>query len=237
MQKLLLLLAISICLVACMAGREPVSQVAGAINVEEPASTYTPYPTYTRYPTHTPYPTQTSHFTYTPYPTLTPYPTATPLPPTATMTLVPTTASTSTIPPTATATALLPTPSGTPPPTVAPTETPAAVPVYDVRIVYIFFDGEKGRTEPDEYCEIRNMGENVVDLQGWRLNAGAPGQDFRFPAFDLALGQAIRVYTNEVHIEHGGFSFAHIETALWSNKGDCGYLFDAGGEEVSRYCY
>jgi hypothetical protein len=228
MQKLITLLAICILLAACAGQEGPAARAAGAVD--------TPAPTQTPYPTHTPFPT------LTPYPTYTPYPTATRVPPAPTFTAAPTFARTSTstpVPATTAATAfsLQPSDTATPVHTRAPTATTGVLPAGDVRIVYIFFDGDEGRTEPDEYCEIRNVGESVSDLEGWRLNAGAPGQDFRFPAFDLAPGQAIRVYTNQVHAEYGGFSFAHTETALWANKGDCGYLYDAGGEEVSRYCY
>jgi hypothetical protein len=105
-----------------------------------------------------------------------------------------------------------------------------------VRIVAIFYDGENGRAEPDEYCEIANEGSAPVNLAGWRLNAGAPKQDMVFAEFVLAPGQRIRVYTNEVHAEWGGFSFGS-KSALWKNGGDCGYLYDASGAEVSSYCY
>lgn len=90
--------------------------------------------------------------------------------------------------------------------------------------------------ESDEYAEIANVGTAAVNVAGWRLNAGNPGQDFVFPAFELQPGQACRVYTNENHPEHCGFSFGSGK-ALWSNKGDCGYLYDASGVEVSRRCY
>jgi len=44
------------------------------------------------------------------------------------------------------------------------------------------------------------------------------------------------VYTNEVHPEHCGFNLGS-EQPVWNNKGDCGYLYDASGAEVSTYCY
>ena len=226
MQRLIFMMIICIILAACTHSGESTARVSAAIETV-PAPTYTPYPTYTPFPTQTPYPTHTL------------YPTPTPLPATSTPTLVATsTATTKTV-------AAIYTDAPTQRPmntaTLAHPYTPAAtstdLPAYDVRIVYIFFDGEGGRTEPDEYCEIRNVSEVVVDLEGWRLNAGAPGQDFRFPSYDLSPDEAIRVYTNELHAEYGGFSFAHTETALWANKGDCGHLYDASGEEVSQYCY
>jgi len=103
-------------------------------------------------------------------------------------------------------------------------------------ISFIFYDGVVKRVESDEYAEIANQGGSSVNLGGWRLNAGAPGQDFVFPGIELQPGQVCRVYTNEGHPESCGLSFGN-EQALWNNKGDCGYLYDAGGAEVSRYCY
>lgn len=64
------------------------------------------------------------------------------------------------------------------------------------------YDGVVRQVESDEYCEITNTGGAAVNLAGWRLNAGDPGQDFIFP-----------------------------------NKGDCGHLYNAAGEQVSEWCY
>lgn len=237
MQRLGVLLVTALLLGACGQNALPAAQVARVSQV--PLPTYTSYPTYTPQPVNTPYPTytlqpvNTPYPTHTPYPTYTPYPTGTPYP---THTDYPTPTPPATATPGPTASEIAATPTDMPAPTSIPAAARALAPP-DVRIVYILFDGEKGAKEPDEYCEIRNVGTAVVNLDGWRLNAGAPGQDFRFPPFELAPEQTIRVYTDEVHVEYGGFSFAHTETALWANKGDCGYLYDAGGEEVSRYCY
>jgi hypothetical protein len=105
-----------------------------------------------------------------------------------------------------------------------------------VVISYIFYDGVVARVESDEYAQITNNGGSAVNLSGWRLNAGDPGQDFWFPGFDLQPGQSCRVYTNESHPDTCGFSFGSGQ-ALWANGGDCGYLFNAQGEQVSEYCY
>jgi len=121
-----------------------------------------------------------------------------------------------------------------PPPTAAPTQPPAAP--GKVEIGYIFYDGVVTRVESDEYAVIRNTGGSPVNLAGWRLNAGDPGQDFIFPGFELQPGAEVRVYTNESHPESGGFSFGSGQ-AIWANSGDCGYLFDNTGAQVSQYCY
>lgn len=120
----------------------------------------------------------------------------------------------------------------------APTATPApASGTAHVIIQSVFYDGEVYRVESDEYAVIANTGNATINIGGWRLNAGDPGQDFTFPSFNLAAGQVCRVYTDESHPESCGFNFG-IGRAIWNNKdGDCGYLYDASGKEISNLCY
>ncbi len=117
---------------------------------------------------------------------------------------------------------------------LSPTHTPASVP--NIQINFILFDGAVPLVESDEFAQITNQGSSAVNLQGWRLNAGAPEQDFYFPNFQLDPGLSCRIYTNEIHPEFCGFSFGRGE-AIWKNTGDCGYLYDREGAQVSKYCY
>ncbi|MCB8980705.1 MAG: thermonuclease family protein [Ardenticatenaceae bacterium] len=137
-----------------------------------------------------------------------------------------------TAPPAPTATQLPPT-EPSPPPTEPP--PPAAAP-GDVQLTFIFYDGLVSQVESDEYAVITQNGGSPVNIGGWRLNAGNPGQDFTFPGFDLQPGQSCRVYTNEYHPDTCGFSFGSGQ-AIWNNGGDCGYLFDNTGAQVSQRCY
>jgi len=105
-----------------------------------------------------------------------------------------------------------------------------------VVIESVFYNGVVELVESDEYAVITNHGEAPVDLGGWVLNAGGNQQDFRFPAYVLQPGESCRVYTNEVHPETCGFSFGFSEP-VWSNRGDCGYLYDPDGALMSEYCY
>ncbi len=117
-----------------------------------------------------------------------------------------------------------------------PAESSAAQQTGMVLISDIFYDGQVSGTESDEYAEIANLGDAPANLGGWRLNAGAPGQDFVFPAFVLQPGQSCRVYTNEDHPDSCGFRFGSPDP-LWSNKKDCGRLYNDAGEQVAEYCY
>ena len=107
----------------------------------------------------------------------------------------------------------------------------------NVQIAYIFYDGIVSRVESDEYIEIINRGTTAVNMNGWRINAGNPGQDYTFSGIELQPGQACKVYTNEIHSDScGGGSFFSGQ-AIWNNKGDCGYLYSANGEQVDEQCY
>ena len=108
----------------------------------------------------------------------------------------------------------------------------------NVRITYIFYDGAVYRTESDEYVEITNLGDTSQDLQGWVVKDISEGYpSFTFPSYVLAPGAKIRVYTNEIHPEWGGFSFRYGK-AVWNNTDpDWAALYNAQGQEVSRKSY
>ncbi|MER8235224.1 lamin tail domain-containing protein [Streptomyces sp. NPDC094049] len=106
----------------------------------------------------------------------------------------------------------------------------------EVVIGTVHAKGAVARTQADEYVEITNTGTVAASLTGWRLNAGDTGQDFVFPAHVLDAGRSVRVYTNEVHPESGGFSFASGRS-LWNDAGDVAVLRDASGTTVSTHAY
>ncbi len=105
-----------------------------------------------------------------------------------------------------------------------------------VVIDMIHYDGQASPVETDEFILIKNVGAAPVDITGWTINAGAPGQDFTFPSFSLQPEQSCRIYTNEIHLEWCGFSFG-LDESIWSNQGDCGYLSDSQGTLVDALCY
>ncbi|MCD6358886.1 MAG: lamin tail domain-containing protein, partial [Dehalococcoidia bacterium] len=107
-----------------------------------------------------------------------------------------------------------------------------------VRITDIFYDGVVPRVESDEYVEITNLGGQGQDVTGWVLKDISEGYpSFTFPSYILAPGVSIRVYTNEINPEWGGFSFGYGR-AIWNNTDpDTAALYDAEGQEVSRRSY
>ena len=208
----------------------------------DPVPTATPLPTasptMTPLPSPTPAPTATPTAvptpTFAPVPSPTPQPTSIPAPtpvPTATATPQPTPQPT----PVPTNTRV-PTPTFTPTPTVTPTPYPTNT---GIEIECIFYDGLVPRSEADEYVQIRNGGSGEVELKGWRLeDLGPRGPEFTFEdSYVLAVGDRIRVYTNQVHREWGGFSFGR-GSAIWSNdNSDNAGLFDPSGHLVSQKSY
>ena len=102
----------------------------------------------------------------------------------------------------------------------------------------LVYKGQVKRTQSDEYVELTNRGNKAADIAGWKItSAGSPKQWFIFPAGSvLDAGKSLRVYTNEVHPETGGFSFAS-KTAIWNDAGDELNLFNAKGENVATLAY
>ncbi len=126
----------------------------------------------------------------------------------------------------------------TPPSTPPTTPTPTPSTAVNVKITKIFYDGLVPRTESDEYVEITNLGSEPVDLKGWVVKDISEGYpSFTFPSYVLQPGKSVRVYTNEIHPESGGFSFGSGK-AVWNNTSpDTAALFNAQGQEVSRKSY
>jgi hypothetical protein len=146
-------------------------------------------------------------------------------------------------------------------------DSASAATSYPVRITYIRYRGtvypsepEKcicyERVEPDEYVVIKNISECYVDVTGWVLkNTNKLYPTFTFPSCVMVPGGIIRVYTDEIHPETGGYRFAYTPAYtfleltgglsfnwgpgdIWSNdKPDIAVLYDALGNEVSRKSY
>ena len=108
----------------------------------------------------------------------------------------------------------------------------------DVFMSNLVYKGLVKKTQSDEYVELSNRGNHPVNISGWKITSvGSARQQFTFPANTvLASGKTFRVYTNEVHSETGGFSFAS-KTAIWNDAGDELNLYDAIGKKISTLAY
>ena len=102
------------------------------------------------------------------------------------------------------------------------------------------YDGLVPQSEADEYVEIVNLGPGPQEMAGWELvDIADSTPTFPFPSYILDPGGVIRVYTNEIHVEWGGFSFGR-GSAIWTNdisEADTAGLFDESGALVSQKSY
>lgn len=107
----------------------------------------------------------------------------------------------------------------------------------DVVLTHVEHKGQVKRTQADEYVEVMNRGTVAADISGWVLGADDAGQDFRFPPGTvLQPGQRIRIYTNQVHPQWGGFSYGSGRP-IWNDKGELAKLRDTDGNTVSQFGY
>lgn len=110
--------------------------------------------------------------------------------------------------------------------------------MYQVEITDICYKGTVKRTQTDEYVEVTNLDKESADISGWML-CSSEGQFnvFTFPDGTLlAPSQSVRVYTNEVHPESGGFS-ANSRIPIWKDLGDEALLYDANRFMRSSLAY
>jgi endonuclease G len=136
----------------------------------------------------------------------------------------------------ATPTPVTPTPVTPTPVTPTPvTPTPVTPTPASVKITSIEFD-PPGDDVQGEYVLIRNEGGSSVSMGNWTLRDLA-NTTFTFPAFTLAAGAEVRVWTKG-GVNDAGNLFWGRSQPIWNNSGgDTAILRDAGGNEVSRYSY
>ena len=109
-----------------------------------------------------------------------------------------------------------------------------------ISIADIHYDGDVPKTEADEYIAISNGSKESIDVSGYYMyvaTTGTQGPTFYFPKGTvIKAGSSVRVYTNEIHKESGGYTFGSGK-ALWSNNGGLGVLKDSKGKKLGEYKY
>jgi len=104
-----------------------------------------------------------------------------------------------------------------------------------IKISALDFNGSGGqgsKSDENEYIELTNQGPAILDIGGWRLNAGEK-QDMVFnPGTIIMSGESIRIYT----YSHAKFSF-NQKSPIWNNRGDEASLYDSDGELTCRWLY
>jgi len=111
----------------------------------------------------------------------------------------------------------------------------------------INYDGQVPKTESDEYVVITNNSKSPIDISGYYVyvaTTGTQGPTFTFPKSNnnnnngvvLKAGESVRIYTNEIHKESGGYSFGSGK-AIWSNNGGLAVLKDGAGKKIGEFKY
>lgn len=130
-------------------------------------------------------------------------------------------------------------PKATPAAAAAPKATNVAA-AKGINIAEIFFDGKVPKTESDEYVVIQNSSKDTIDVSGYIVypaTTGNQGSTFAFPkGSTIKPNSSVRIYTNEIHKESGGYSWGSGR-ALWSNSGGLGVLKDNSGKKLGEYKY
>ena len=111
----------------------------------------------------------------------------------------------------------------------------AGITISDIR-----FDGKVPKTEADEYVVVTNNSNAPQDVSGYYVyvaTTGTQGPTYYFPkGTTLKPNQSVRIYTNEVHMETGGYTYGSGK-ALWSNNGGLAVLKDSKGKKITEYKY
>lgn len=90
----------------------------------------------------------------------------------------------------------------------------------------------QNRSEEDEYIEVLNQGPVILNLNGWRIEAG-PNQSMTFKEDTfIKNGQSIRIYTFNKEM----YSFDSRQP-IWNNRGDKAKLFDEKASLISQWLY
>ncbi len=96
--------------------------------------------------------------------------------------------------------------------------------------------GNDNENKVEEYVCLVNTGDKAVDMTGWSLK-DERGRTYNFPAFRLAPGKRVKVHTGCGTDTETDLYWCVKGRAVWDNKGDTVYLYDAEGRVVSVYSY
>ena len=122
----------------------------------------------------------------------------------------------------------------------SPVSKSKSTPQGGITISSINYDGQVPKTESDEYVTITNNSKSPMDISKYYVyvaTTGNQGPTFTFPkSTTIKAGESVKIYTNEIHKESGGYSFGSGK-AIWSNKGGLAVLKDGAGKKIGEFKY
>lgn len=105
----------------------------------------------------------------------------------------------------------------------------------NVSITYIEYD-PPGSDLEGEFVVITNASHEPVDLTGWMLIDEGAKHSYTFPAFVLAGGAEVKLWT-KAGVNDANNLYWGSRRPIWNNTGDTAILRDANGNLISRYTY
>lgn len=96
--------------------------------------------------------------------------------------------------------------------------------------------GNDNKNNVEEYVCLVNSGEKPVDMTGWYIRDES-GYTYTFPAFQLKPGARVRIRTGCGSDTPTDLHWCIEGRAVWDNRGDTVYLYDAEGRVVDVYPY
>lgn len=109
-----------------------------------------------------------------------------------------------------------------------------------IKIVNINADapGNDNENKNGEWVEIKNQGENSVNMTNWTLKDEA-NHIYTFVDFTLALDKSVFIYSGcDIDTQEKLYwQCPEGEYAIWNNTGDTAFLRDASGNLVDSYKY
>lgn len=131
-----------------------------------------------------------------------------------------------------------PTITPTPTPTQKPTECIVQnFPVSQLKVCFTDIDYKPTSSPLDEWVTIKNLGNNAVDMEDWRISSDS-GNKYEFPAFTLKTGQTVKVWT-KTGTNSSSTLYMNRVTEFWQDNSDCGYLKDSSDPRrtINSFCY
>ena len=116
-----------------------------------------------------------------------------------------------------------------------PVSVPAAPNYSGLVISYIEWN-PAGRDVDGEYVRISNGSDAAVDLGGLTLRDHDSKHSYTFPAFTLAPGAEVQVWTKQGSDDATNLYWGS-RSAIWNNDGDTAVLSSADGSEVATFTY
>lgn len=115
------------------------------------------------------------------------------------------------------------------------TLAPVAADYSNLTISFIEYNPE-GRDVEGEFVRISNGSAAAIDLTGCTLRDYATRHTYTFPAFTLAAGADVQLWTKEGSDDAANLYWGK-RSAVWNNEGDTAVLADPQGAEIASFTY